>query len=177
LRCSRRSLAKPWGHTMPRRCTVCAHPKVEAIDMALIAGEPYRSVANRYESLSQASVQRHSENHLPATLAQAKEAEMVAHADDLLEQVRDLQVRTFAILEAAEASEQHRTALSAIREARGNLELLAKLLGELDDRPTVNVLISPEWLELRAVIVGALEPYSKARGAVLRAIEGSGNGG
>ena len=111
-----------------------------------------------------------------ATLAQAKEAEMVAHADDLLEQVRDLQVRTFAILEAAEASEQHRTALSAIREARGNLELLAKLLGELDDRPTVNVLISPEWLELRTVIVGALEPYTDARGAVLRAIEGAGNG-
>ena len=27
--------------------------------MALVAGEPYRSVANRYESLSQASVQRH----------------------------------------------------------------------------------------------------------------------
>jgi hypothetical protein len=161
---------------MPRRCTVCAHPKVEAIDMALVAGEPYRSVANRYESLSQASVQRHSENHLPATLAQAKEAEMVAHADDLLEQVRDLQIRTFAILEAAEASEQHRTALSAIREARGNLELLAKLLGELDDRPTVNVLISPEWVELRAVIVGALEPYSEARGAVLRAIEGGANG-
>jgi hypothetical protein len=102
---------------------------------------------------------------------------MVAHADDLLEQVRDLQVRTFAILEAAEASEQHRTALSAIREARGNLELLAKLLGELDDRPTVNVLISPEWLELRTVIVGALEPYSEARGAVLRAIEGTGNDG
>jgi hypothetical protein len=70
--------------------------------------------------------------------------------------VRDLQVRTFAILEAAEASEQHRTALSAIREARSNLELLAKLLGELDDRPTVNVLISPEWLELRAVIVRRL---------------------
>jgi len=101
---------------------------------------------------------------------------MVAHADDLLEQVRDLQVRTFAILEAAEVSEQHRTALSAIREARGNLELLAKLLGELDDRPTVNVLISPEWLELRTVIVGALEPYTDARGAVLRAIEGVGNG-
>ena len=40
LRRSWRSLAKPWGHTMPRRSTVCAHPKVEAIDMALVAGEP-----------------------------------------------------------------------------------------------------------------------------------------
>jgi hypothetical protein len=160
---------------MPRRCTVCAHPKVEAIDMALIAGEPYRSVANRYESLSQASVQRHSENHLPATLAQAKDAEMVAHADDLLEQVRDLQVRTFAILEAAEASEQHRTALSAIKEARANLELIGEITKELD-RGTIKLELSPEWLELRGVIVAALEPHPAARDSILRALEGAGNG-
>jgi len=157
---------------MPRRCTVCAHDDLEAINGALVSGEPYRSVANRYESLSQAAVQRHEENHLPATLTKAKEANEVAHADALLDQVRNLQARTLAILEAAEGSNQHRTALSAIREARSNLELLAKLLGELDERPTVNVLVSPEWLELRAVLVGALEPYSEARGAVLRAIEG-----
>jgi hypothetical protein len=36
--------------------------------------------------------------------------------------------------------------------------------------------LNPEWLELRAVIVGALEPYSEARRAVLRALEGGGNG-
>jgi hypothetical protein len=49
------------------------------------------------------------------------------------------------------------------------------LLGELDEHP-VNVLISPEWLELRAVIVTALEPHPEARGAVLGALEGAGNG-
>jgi hypothetical protein len=161
---------------VPRRCTVCAHPELEIINRALVGREPYRSVANRYESLSQAAVQRHQENHLPATLAKAREAEEVAHADDLLDQVRGLQARTLAILEAAEETSQHRTALSAIREARSNLELLVKLLGELDDRPQVNILVSPEWLELRAVIVGALEPHPQARGAILRALEGVGSG-
>jgi hypothetical protein len=161
---------------VPRRCTICAHEDLETINKALVSGEPYRSVANRYESLSQAAVQRHQENHLPATLAKAKEAEQVAHADDLLEDLKGLQGRTLTILEAAEGANQHRTALAAIREARSNLELLAKLLGELDERPTVNVLVSSEWLELRAVLVGALEPYSDARGAVLGAIEGVRNG-
>jgi hypothetical protein len=61
-------------------------------------------------------------------------------------------------------------------EAVKDLELLAKLLGELDERPVVNLHVSPERLKLRAVIVGALEPYSEARLAVLRAIEGAGNG-
>jgi hypothetical protein len=161
---------------VPRSCTICEHAKREDIDCALVGDASNRAVASLYD-VSEASVRRHKANHLPAKLVMAAKAEEVAQADDLLEQVRNLQARTLAILEAAEHTHQHRTALSAIREARGNLELLAKLLGELDERPVLNLHVSPEWLELRAVIVGALEPYSEARGAVLRAIEGSGNGG
>jgi hypothetical protein len=161
---------------MPRRCSVCTHPDRENIDEALVGATAISAIAAKYRDISEDALGRHKANHLPAKLVMAEKAKEVAQADSLLEQVRDLQGRALAILEAAEASEQHRTALSAIREARGNLELLAKLLGELDDRPQVNVLISPEWLELRAVIVGALEPYTDARGAVLRAIEGASNG-
>jgi hypothetical protein len=160
---------------MPRVCTVCEHRDREAIDRALVGDASNRSIASLYD-VSEAAVRRHKANHLPAKLVMAEQAAEVAEADNLLDQVRDLQSRTLAILEAAEETRQHRTALGAIREARSNLELLAKLLGELDSRPTVNILVSAEWLELRAVIVGALEPYSEARGAVLRAIE-EGNGG
>jgi hypothetical protein len=110
-------------------------------------------------------------NHLPATLVKAQEAQEVAHADDLLEEVRSLQSRALAILGTAEGVGDLRTALGAIREARGNLELLAKLVGELDERPKVDVLVHPQWLELRAVIVNALEPHPEARGAVLGALE------
>jgi hypothetical protein len=160
---------------MPRSCTICEHPEREAIDHALVGGASNRSVASLYD-VSEAAVRRHKSNHLPAKLVMAEQAAEVAQADNLLSQVRDLQQSTLDILAEAEQSKQYRTALSAIREARGNLELLAKLLGELDERPVVNLHVSAEWLELRAVIVGALEPYSEARGAVLRAIERSGNG-
>ena len=162
-------------HIMPRSCTVCAHSEREAIDRALVGDASNRSVASLYD-VSEAAVRRHKANHLPAKLVMAEMASEVATADNLLEQVQHLQQSTLNILAEAEKSKQYRTALSAIREARGNLELLAKLLGELDERPVVNLHVSPEWLELRAVIVGALEPYSEARGAVLRAIEGSGHG-
>ncbi len=156
---------------MPRRCAVCTHPDKEAIDEALVGDAALSALAAIYR-VSDDSLSRHKAKHLPAKLVMAQAAEEVAQADDLLSQVQDLQSRTLAILEAAEGTEQHRTALSAIREARSNLELLAKLLGELDERPVVNLNVSPEWLELRAVIVGALEPHPEARGAVVRAIEG-----
>jgi hypothetical protein len=160
---------------MPRTCTVCAHGEAHAINVALVNSGGNRRIAARY-GLSEAAIRRHRAEHIPQLLAKAAEAVEVADADDLLAEVRDLQARTLAILEATEETNEHRIALAAIREARGNLELLAKLLGELDERPVVNLTLSPAWLELRAVIVAALEPYSDARGAVLRALEGADNG-
>jgi hypothetical protein len=109
-------------------------------------------------------------------LLKAREVEEVAQAEDLLEQVRHLQIHTLDILERAEKAGDLRTALAAISQARGNLELLGKLAGELDERPVTNVLETPEWLELKSVIVGALEPHPGAREAVLSALEGVGNG-
>ena len=159
---------------MPRSCSTCDHAEREAIDRALVAGASNRSVASLY-NVSEASVRRHKANHLPAKLVLAEQAAEVAEADGLLDQVGDLQRRALAILDSAEQSGELRTALGAIREARGNLELLAKLLGELDERPVVNLNVSPEWMELRAVIVGALEPHSEAKYAVLSALEASGN--
>ena len=160
---------------MPRRCTVCDHPERHSIDEALVTGAPYRSVAKRFER-SESAVYRHKTEHLPAHLLKAKEVEEAARADDLLDQVRNLQAHALDILERAEKAGDLRTALAAISQARGNLELLGKLAGEIDERPVVNLNVSPEWLELRAVMVGALEPYSEARGAVLSALEGAGNG-
>ena len=160
---------------MPRRCTVCDHPEGYGIDEALVTGAPYRSVAKRFE-LSESAVYRHKAEHLPVHLLKARQVEEVAQADDLLEQVRHLQTHALGILDSAEKAGDLRTALAAISQARGNLELLGKLAGEIDERPVVNLNVSPEWLELRAVIVGALEPHPAAHRAVLGALESRGNG-
>ena len=150
---------------MPRSCTVCAHPERKAIDQALVEKTPNRRIASQHD-VTERAVRNHKANHLPAALSKAREAGELAEAEDLLEQVRSLHARTLAILEAAEGSSQHRTALSAIREARSNLELLAKLVGELDERPTVNILVSPEWLVVRGAVLDALAPYPEARACV-----------
>jgi transposase-like protein len=160
---------------LPRRCTVCDDLERQSIDEALVSGAPYRSVAKRFE-LSESAVYRHKSEHLPAQLLKAREVEETARADDLLDQVRNLHTHALDILGRAEKAGDLRTALAAISQARGNLELLGKLAGELDERPVVNLNISAEWLELRAMIVEALEPHPAAHRAVLRALESVGNG-
>jgi hypothetical protein len=150
---------------VPRKCTVCDHLERHGIDEALVSGAPYRSVAKRF-ALSESAVYRHKNEHLPAHLLKAREAEVAARADDLLDQVRNLQTHALDILERAEQTGDLRTALAAISQARGNLELLGKLAGELDERPVINVLVSTEWETIRTAMIDALSPYPEARSAV-----------
>ncbi len=160
---------------MAMTCTVCRHPARAAIDAALVADEPVRAVASRYVTqsgrpLGHMALYRHKDECLPATLVKAQEAAEVANADTLLAQVRTLQARALGILDTAEGTGQLMAALAAIREARGCLELLGKLMGELDERPVVNVLVSPEWHQVRGVLLSTLQPYPDARAAVAGAL-------
>ncbi len=154
---------------MARTCTVCTHAERAAIDLLLVNGGSGNAVAAKYR-VSEDAVVRHRARHLPAALAVATEAAAVARADDLLGQVRDLQGKALGILAKAERAGDLRTALGAIREARGNLELLAKLIGQLDERPVVNLLVAPEYIAVRTRLLVALAPYPEARIAAAEAL-------
>jgi len=111
---------------MPRTCTICTHADRPAIDQALVSGEPYRHIANRFGT-STASLQRHKKEHIPISLRTAQDAEEIAQADSLLDQIRELQARAMGILAKAEKAGDLRTALAAIGQARSVLELQAKM--------------------------------------------------
>ena len=156
---------------MTRRCTVCDHPDRSSIDTALVAGASYRVISGRFPGSSTSALQRHAANHVPAAVAQAQQARAVAHGDNLLTQVEELKDRAMGVLARAEAAEDLRAAVSAIKEARGCVELLAKMMGELRDGQTVNILVSPEWGRARGVILGALADHPDARVSVALALE------
>lgn len=95
---------------------------------------------------------------------------------DVLAEIRALYRRMIGFLRRAEEADNWPAVRAFHAEARKDLELLAKLLGELGDG-TINLTLSPQWLEFRAVIVGALETHPEAREAVLAALERSGHAG
>jgi hypothetical protein len=154
-----------------RVCTICTDERVEEINVDLVRRKAYRRIADQYE-LSYPAVQRHAHDHLPALLVKAHEAEERAEADSLLGRIEDLHSRTLAILEASEGTEDHKLALAAIREARGNLQLIGEVSKQLDRTPVVNLNVSAEWLEIRALIVGALDAHPEARESLLSALNG-----
>jgi len=157
---------------MARTCTICAHANRQEIDAALATKQTSNTALASIFDVTEAAIRRHAARHLPATLTKAQAAREVTQADNLLAQVSDLQQRTLAILTTAEEAGDLRVALGAIGQARANLELLARLLGELHEQEVnIGILVtSPDWLRLRSAILTALDSYPDARRAVTEAI-------
>jgi hypothetical protein len=160
-----------------RVCTVCSHAKRFDIEELLATRQAsYRNVAQRF-GVSLDAVGRHVRSgHIGALLALAADAERAAQADTLLDRIEALHRRTLAILEAVEDTDEHRTALAAIREARANLELIGEVTKELDRAGTINWEINVEWQEVKALILTALGPHPAAREAVFHALTEAPNG-
>lgn len=162
---------------MARACTVCQHPERDLIDAALVSGEQQAVVAMRYH-VGKDAVRRHRLRHLSAALAAMQTKEQADRRATLLERVEGLIERAETLYTAAAEEGKAAQALAVLKELRGCLELLGKATGELDTRPqvTVNLMASPEWLQVRAVIFASLAPYPDARAALsgrLLEIEGS----
>lgn len=169
---------------MPRVCTVCTHEKRQEIDAAIVSGEPIRGIAGRFD-VSKSSLERHASSHLPAEVIAAQDADEIERANavlkasnksvaDLLENAELLQKAAQHILSRTFDGGSYTAALGAIREARECLRLQGELLGELDKRPQIGIVIaSPEWAAVRTAILAALGPYPDARQAVVKAL---GNG-
>ena len=116
---------------MARVCSVCQHLSRESIESSLIRGEPLRSIAEHHR-LSATALHRHKNAHLPKALAKAQEAQEIVRGESLLGEMEVLIEHGHEILAEARSAGEHRTALSAMREIRGCLELLGKVTGELD---------------------------------------------
>lgn len=156
---------------MGRKCSVCQHQQLSEIDQAIVNGRSFRDIALQFH-ISHMAVARHARKHLPATLVEAHAARQVTHADDLLEQVRQLKDKALSILESAEEAGKHGAALTGIREVRGCIELLGKLEGQLSEKLVVDLRLSNEWIDIRGKVFAALGPFPIARVAVAKALAG-----
>ena len=145
---------------MARVCTICRHPQRKAINAALISQQPVRDIASEFK-LSSSAVDRHRQEHLPASMVKAKQASEVVEASTLVAQLEQLGKDTRAVLELAKTTQDSATMLRAIARLEKQLELHARLVGELSDAPQVGIVLSPEWVSVRAVILRALDCHDQ----------------
>ena len=86
-------------------------------------------------------------------------------AIDIVKQLKAINAASVSILHEARQAGNAETALKAVDRVLKQIEFQARLLGELDERPQVNVLLAPEWVSIRASLLAALGPFPEARAA------------
>jgi hypothetical protein len=62
-----------------------------------------------------------------------------------------------AILDDAKKAEDLRLALVALAQARRTLEVIGGVTKELNRNPTIDLHLSPQWMQVKAVILSALD--------------------
>ena len=120
--------------------------------------------------MSAAAAFRHRTEHIAEQVvkaAQAAEAADVRQALDVIQQLKAANGASLEVLQQARAGHDGRLALLAVDRVMRQIELQAKLLGELDERPVVNIWLDPAWQTIERTLVEALAPHPQARLAVV----------
>jgi hypothetical protein len=163
------------------QCTVCSHREHAAIDLALANGVSGRAVAARY-GVSHDAVHRHRTNHLPPQLR----AKLLAGPDlDIdLDRLRNTESQSLLmhlvairgrLLHTMDIAEECGDGMMVSKLAGAihkNLELTGRLLGDLNvgSTTTNNILVAPQYVELRIALMGALAAFPDAKAAVAAAL-------
>jgi len=156
-----------------RPCSICSHPARETIDSALVRRTSYRNIAQRF-SVSETALSRHLNDHLAEYVQKALTEYGLQKGVRVLSKLLGVIEKLDTYLENAEDSREF---VVVAAELRKELELVAKLEGELAVEGTTTLIANPQWLQVKNVIVESLGPFPVARQAVLEAIKGVSNNG
>jgi len=128
---------------------------------------PYRKIAEQFE-LSEAALSRHLKEHIAPYVSRLRDEEGMRAALDVVEQLREINDAAKEILDEAREADEWVPALQAIDRVQKKLEFQAKLMGDIDERPQVNVMIDQR---VQTALLEALRPYPEAGYAVAEALK------
>ena len=133
---------------MPPRCTLCASPRRDEIDAALVEGrDSFRNIAERFGTSAQ-TVLRHKA-HVPERLALARRDAEVRTAETLAEKVRRLEEDARRLLAKAEKEGDYRCAIAAVKALLDVVTLLHKVAEERKVEAQ-DLLKSSAWVTVRS---------------------------
>jgi hypothetical protein len=160
------------------KSTVTEHVDRARIERDLALGRPLSRIAKKYK-ISEGAAWRHKKK-LPPQLKAALAGHALRPAEDLeklrIEESESLlshlaaqRARLLISQDACLEAEQFALVAQLSYGIHRNLELVGKYLGEFashSTQTTISILITPEYLDLRAALLRALAPYADARRAV-----------
>jgi hypothetical protein len=168
---------------MPMHSQVVKHKDRAAIERGLATGVPVRQLAKKH-GLSIDTLYRYKAQippqlkaaHLGAKLRAGVDLEKlrIDESEGLLQNLAQQRARLLMCQDGALEIGDRREATFIAGEIHRNLKLVGQYLGEFAQHQVqthVSVLIMPQYLEMRAELLKALNPFPAARKAVAAALQ------
>jgi hypothetical protein len=153
-------------------CKVCKHPKRSEIEQQIAARSLTTVEAAKIVGCHNSTISRHMYRCVAASVRERAQAEAnELQSMNVLDQLRQSHQTTLQILDAALSKGKDRVALKALEVELKQLELNARITGQFSDAPQVNLMMAPEFVKLKQVIVDRLLPYPDARLALSEAFD------
>lgn len=160
-------------------CQVCSHPDRASMELGLANKVPCRVLARRY-GVHDDAVWRHGKHHMTPELhaslitrgrmnATDLENLRITESEGVLQHLVALRGRMYGWADIAEQQGDVKAAAAIAAQIVKNIEVTAKLLGDIKTGTTNitnNLLLVPEYHALRTAMMRALRPYPDALGAV-----------
>ena len=164
------------------KSTITEHPDRARIERDLAIGRPLSRIAAKYK-VSIWAAHRHKAKlppQLKAALAghalrpgEDLEKIRVDESEGLLANLAAQRARLLLAQDCALEAEQFGLVAQLASGVHRNLELVGRYLGEFTQHITttsISILLTPEYLDLRAALLKALAPFGEARQAVAAAL-------
>lgn len=155
-------------------CRLCNHPKRNALDLDLVMKRKSQRAVAKKIGISNASVSRHVNRHLRPQLGYLLAIERHNASIDIMREIRELYAglkQQYELLLARKESEQSLVPRFHAQ-LRKDLELLAKIMGELEEaKVKVEIHQTQQFVEVNQTVINALSDFPEARLAVAAALK------
>ncbi|MGZ4865462.1 MAG: hypothetical protein ACXV39_12650 [Halobacteriota archaeon] len=146
------------------RCGVCRHPDHQEYERQIVTCEITQKQAAERMGVHRSSLSRHMRICVAKRFTQLVKPEPTqVDGLNVINALTSSHQTTLEILHDSLNEGDRKTALMALQTEIKQLDLIAKVTGQLDEAPSVNLLVSPEYLTLKQVVVTALSDYPEAR--------------
>lgn len=159
---------------MAKQCTICSHPKREGIEELLVKNIPNRIITEKFEGLSQTSINRHRDNHFKKELEKARQElalneqyQRVTKLEYLVSVSHDTLIAMVGVLEQGKRDEKPGVMALASSQIRSHLSLINDLARQ-GTPASIHYHVSPEWQGLQSRILESLEAYPEAKTELIK---------
>jgi len=161
---------------MNNKCSVCSHPDHQKIDLALVSGDPIRSLVIQYD-LGKDSLRRHRKNHIQEKLIASQAVQIAKEGDTIASRQLEVYRRALAVQKKTEAKEDWPNTLLAMDKALKALEPLLASYLELEKQKAEKGQGDGDSDLILRHFMGALHDYPDVKNRLKESLRGNGNGG